>query len=757
MDKKSAAVALICRIIPGMYPLSKNLSSLPIYIRSFVHSLAHSPGSLLVRTIATLACCLPLLATGSPLDDLEQTPIPKSKVLQSSLTKAINYQIDKDHYLSLPLDDKLSGRVFERYLDQLDPGKYFFTQTDIDEFSVARDKLDDHIKSGIMDASFLIFSIYRKRVDERIAYALDRLREPFDFDKDETYLLNREDAPWARGTEELDDLWRKRIKNDLLISRLSKSENANKESRDVFKVLEQRYTHIARRVRQLKSEDVFQTFINAYARSIEPHSAYFTPRVAENFKIEMRLSLEGIGAVLQTDNEYTLINRIIPGGSADIDGKLEADDRIIGVAQGDDETVDVIGWRLDDVVDLIRGAKGTEVKLQILPGEQGLYGEAETISLIRNRIKLEEKAARKEVIEIGAGSDTLKMGIIDLPAFYHDFEGRRNDPNFRSTTRDVRKLLKEFEEEGIDGLIVDLRGNGGGALPEAIELAGLFIPKGPIVQTRYTHGYTRVAYDPDPNLAYDGPLAVLVDRYSASASEIFAGAIKDYGRGLVIGETTFGKGTVQSLITLDNKVGFGQLKITTAQFFRVNGESTQHRGVIPDIIWYTSELDEDIGERSFENSIPWKKIKRARYSPFKPVKAVNTLEYVKESHQRRINDHPEFNYIQKISTLNKQRRETKFLTLNEEKRKAERELLNQQTLTLENERREALGKTASDTIEALEDFYDSKDRENDEDEDPFLIEGAKILADYYFDYKEPLSDSSLANQAPQTTIGLLTN
>ena len=661
-----------------MYHPLKNPNSLLIQCLSF--------RTAVVQSLVVISCCLPLLASGNPLDDLEQTPIPRSKVVQSSLTKAINYQIDKDHYLSPPLDDELSAHVFERYLDQLDPGKYFFTQTDINEFSIAKDKLDDHIKSGIMDASFLIFSIYRQRVDERISFALNRLRKPFDFDRNETYLLDREEASWAKDTEELNNLWRKRIKNDLLVARLTRNRNPDKQSRDVFTVLEQRYTHIARRVRQLKSEDVFQTFINAYARSIEPHSAYFTPRVAENFKIEMRLSLEGIGAVLQTDNEYTLINRIIPGGPADLDGKLGSDDRIIGVAQGEEQIVDVIGWRLDDVVDLIRGAKGTEVRLEILPGEQGLYGEPEIISLVRNEIKLEENAARKEIIEIGADENKLKVGIIDLPTFYHDFEGKKSDPNFRSTTRDVRRLLKEFERDDIDGLIVDLRGNGGGALPEAIELAGLFIPKGPIVQTRYTHGYTRVAYDPDPKVAYKGPLAVLVDRYSASASEIFAGAIKDYGRGLVIGETTFGKGTVQSLITLGNKINFGQLKITTAQFFRINGESTQHRGVIPDVVWYTSELDENIGERSFENSIPWRKINRARYSPFEPVKAVNSLEYVRESHQRRISDHPEFNYIQKITTLNKQRREAKFLTLNEEKRKAERELLNQQTLNIRGQR-----------------------------------------------------------------------
>ncbi|NKB76876.1 MAG: tail-specific protease [Gammaproteobacteria bacterium] len=739
---------LICRIIQRMYHLKKAHRFLPICITAMRTNL--------VQSILAITCCLPLLALSDSLGDLEQTPIPKSKLLQSSLTKAINYQIDKDHYLELPLDDELSGHVFERYLDQLDPGRFFFTQNDIDQFSVARHKLDDHIKSGIMDASFLIFSIYRQRVDERIQFALDRLRQPFDFDKDETYLLDRENAPWAKDREMLNELWRKRIKNDLLISRLSKARNPEKESRDVFKILEQRYTHIARRVRQLKSEDVFQTFINAYARSIEPHSAYFTPRVAENFKIEMRLSLEGIGAVLQTDNEYTLINRIILGGPADIDGRLLADDRIIGVAQSDSELVDVIGWRLDDVVDLIRGAKGTEVKLEILPGEQGLYGEPETISLIRNQIKLEEKAARKKIINVASGDNELKIGIIDLPAFYHDFEGKRNDPDFRSTTRDVRKLLDEFREDGIDGLIVDLRGNGGGALPEAIALAGLFIPKGPIVQTRYTHGYTRVGYDPDPKVAYGGPLAVLVDRYSASASEIFAGAIKDYGRGLVIGETTFGKGTVQSLITLGNKVDLGQLKITTAQFFRVNGESTQHKGVIPDIIWYTSELDANVGERSFENSIPWRKIKKAKYSPFQPVKAVNTLEYVKESHQRRISDHPEFNYIQKISTLNKQRREEKLLTLNEEKRKADREWLNQQTLQLENERRDALGKETFETIEALDKFYSSSDKDDDND-DPFLIEGAKILADYYLTAKDPIAESNLANQAQNSNIELLTN
>ena len=675
-------------------------------------------------------------AYGSPLDRLEQTPIPTTKSTQGSLIKVINYEIDKGHYLSPPLDDLFSEKVFDRYLNQLDPDKLFFLQADIDQFNRVEYELDDHIKQGTVDVPFLIFSVYRKRVDERVEYALQRLHQPFDFDLDEYYEVDREDVNWAIDHEELDDIWRKRIKNDLLVERLIQSRNQKKKpEKSITETLEQRYTHIARRVRQLKSEDVFQSFINAYARTIEPHSAYFTPRVAENFKIEMRLSLEGIGAVLQTDNEYTLINRVIAGGPADLDGTLMANDRIIGVGQGTEDIVDVIGWRLDDVVDLIRGPKGTNVRLKFLPGSQGEHGDPEIVTITRNEITLEDRQAKKEMIEIGNDENRLKIGVIDLPTFYHDFDGRQNDPNYRSTTRDVQKLIDEFESEGIDGLLLDLRGNGGGALPEAISLAGLFIPQGPIVQTRFTHGHTRVAYDPDPLVGYSGPMAVLVDRYSASASEIFAGAIQDYGRGLVIGETTFGKGTVQTLITLGNERNLGQLKITPAQFFRVNGESTQHRGVVPDIIWYTSELDKTVGERALENSIPWRQISRAKYLPFLPIEAVNSLEFVRDSHQAGIDDHPEFTYLKKITTLNNETRKKTEISLNEAKRRAERTTLETKTLAVENERRLGLGKQPFASIEDLDEHYENKRDKKDKDEDEpdaFVVEGAHILADYYF-------------------------
>ncbi|MGI9316232.1 MAG: carboxy terminal-processing peptidase [bacterium] len=683
--------------------------------------------------------CLGAIANGftvsvaeADIADLEQTAVPASNAKQQRTLKLINYLIDKSHYRAVDLDDEFSAEVLDAYLEQLDPSKSFFLHSDIDQFSRLKAEFDDFIRDGTLKPAFAIFSIFRTRVEQRIEFALDRLEQEFNFSLDENYQLDREDAKWANNTEELNDLWRKRIKNDILGLRL-----AEKDDEEIRTTLNRRYTHIARRTRQFKSEDVFQSFVNAYVTSIEPHTSYFSPRASENFKINMRLSLEGIGAVLQTDNEYTLVRRIVPGGPADLGGLLKAEDRIVGVGQGNSELVDVIGWRLDDVVELIRGPKASTVKLEILPGESGLEGDTEVIEIVRDEIRLEEQAARKQILDVVTSSSEAKIGLIELPSFYVDFDGMHGgDSDYKSTTRDVRKLLLEFESEDIDGLVIDLRGNGGGALTEAIALTGLFIPQGPVVQVENSGGNVQIDRDPDPEIVYDGPLLVLVDGYSASASEIFAGAIQDYGRGLIIGEPTFGKGTVQNLVNLNrfarNDGDLGQLKVTIAQFFRINGDSTQFRGVTPDLIWPTSDPESEVGERSYDNAIPWRKITQAKYVPFSEGLSESILERARGQHAERIKNNPDFRYFMNVSEINRERREIKSVTLNEKARRGERKVRDTERLDLENGKRKALGQEIFVDISSLEDFEkeEQKRTEDDRKPDAFVLESARILGDF---------------------------
>jgi carboxyl-terminal processing protease len=666
--------------------------------------------------------------------DLEESAVPVSSAKQQRTLKLINYLIDKSHYRAVDLDDDFSTQVLTAYLEQLDPTKSFFLQTDIDQFSRLKYEFDDFIRDGTLKPAFAIFSIFRTRVEQRIEYALGRLNQDFDFTLVEEYQIDREDANWAQNVDELNDLWRKRIKNDILGLRF-----AEKEDGEIRKTLNRRYTHIARRTRQFKSEDVFQTFVNAYATSIEPHTSYFSPRASENFKINMRLSLEGIGAVLQTDNEYTLVRRIVPGGPADLGGQLQAEDRIVGVGQGTSEIVDVIGWRLDDVVDLIRGPKASTVRLEILPGESGLEADTKIIEIVRDEIRLEEQAARKKVLEVVASNGKAKIGLIDLPSFSVDFDGMHSgDPDYKSTTRDVRKLLIEFQSENIDGLVIDLRGNGGGALTEAIALTGLFIPQGPVVQVENSGGNIQIDRDPDPEIVYDGPLVVLVDGYSASASEIFAGAIQDYGRGLIIGEPTFGKGTVQNLVNLNrfarNDGNLGQLKVTIAQFFRINGDSTQFRGVTPDLIWPTSDPESEIGERSYDNAIPWRKISQAKFDPYSMGFSEDIIDRARKEHEERIRNNPEFSYFMDVSEINKERREIKSVSLNEKMRRQERKVRDTERLELENRKRKALGKSIFADIESLEEFErkEQEGAEVDRKPDAFVLESARILGDFIY-------------------------
>ncbi|MBD8899070.1 carboxy terminal-processing peptidase [Rhodanobacter sp. DHG33] len=529
------------------------------------------------------------------------------------------------HYDAQPLDDAMSQKIYKAYIKLLDPDKVFFTQQDMDQFAPDQTKLDDAIWNQDLTAPFDIYNKFLQRAVQRMTYARNLLQGGFDFNGDETYQYDRKDATWAKDDAALDDLWRKRTMNDWLRLKL-----AGKSDDDIRKTLSKRYSNYIERVKQLDGEDAFQSFMTAYANTTDPHTDYLSPRAAEDFAIQMKLSLEGIGAQLQSRDDYTIVFSLVPGGPADKSGKLKPGDRILGVGQGDSGPfTDVIGWRIDDVVNLIRGKKDTTVRLEVLPADAGPDGKHEVISLVRKKVNIEESAAKKKIIDVKDGDVVRKIGVIDLPSFYSDFGARsEGDKDFRSATRDVAKLIGELKTAGVQGIIVDLRSNGGGALTEADSMTGLFTGKGPVVQVRDARGQVDVQGADNTTPLWDGPLAVMVNRGTASASEIFSAAIQDYGRGIIIGTPTFGKGTVQTLIDLDRfsqnpdgKPQYGELKMTVQEFFRINGGSTQIKGVTPDIEFPKNGDAKDFGESTYDNALPWTHIPAADYKTEGDVKA----------------------------------------------------------------------------------------------------------------------------------------
>lgn len=580
--------------------------------------------------------------------------------------------LSRFHYKPMPLDDSMSEKIFDGYLDDLDGDHQFFTRADIERFQSARHQLDDAIFERDLSVPFTIFNLYEQRAAERLDYARELLKQPFDFSKDETFTFQRNKAPWAADRAELDEQWRKRVKNDWLRLKL-----AGKDDAAIRTTLDKRYANYLNRIRQLNSEDVFQTFMNAYATAIEPHTNYLGPRASENFDIAMRLSLEGIGAVLQRSDEYTAVREIVPGGPAANSGQLHPGDRILGVGQDATGPIeDVIGWRLDDVVDLIRGKKGTVVRLEVLPESAGPDGEHVTLVLTRNKINVEEQAAKKSVIEVRNGEQVRRIGVITLPTFYQDFDARRRgDANYRSATRDVDRLLGELRKEHVDGVVVDLRNNGGGSLDEATELTGLFIDRGPVVQIRDSSGRIEEKSDFKSGTSWGGPLAVLVNRASASASEIFAAAIQDYGRGVIIGEPTFGKGTVQNMLDMDEmarneKPTFGDLKMTVQQFFRVDGGSTQLRGVTPEISFPLTVASDEFGESSYENALPWTSIQPADYQRVADLKPI--IPMLRARHQARTAKSVEWQNFEADIREAKELRAQESVSLNASVREAQR-------------------------------------------------------------------------------------
>ena len=652
---------------------------------------------------------------------IDSTQVLEPLDYHPEINKMVTRILSKYHYKKIDLNDSLSSVIFDSYIKSLDYNKAYFLKSDIEQFEKYRFEIDDDLYLGKLYPAYLIFNTYKTRMNERIKFVLNRIEEGFDFTKDETFIVDREKEDWLSTTDELNELWRKKLKHEALNLKLT-----GKEWDKTKETLISRYKNYHRAILQYKSEEVFQLYLNSFADAIDPHSNYLSPITAETFNIRMKLSLEGIGATLRNDNEYTKVVSIVPGGPAFKADNIFADDLITGVGQGEDsELVDVVGWRIDDVVQLIRGDKGTTVKLSVLRAKDGVDSKPDTITIVRDKVKLEEQAAQKKIITIRENDIDFNLGVIEIPSFYVDFEARRKgETDYRSTTRDVKKLIEELKTEKVDGILIDLRNNGGGALDEAVELTGLFIEDGPVVQVRQSSGQISVEKDPDPSIIYDGPLAVIVNRYSASASEIFSGAIQDYGRGLVLGEQTYGKGTVQNLIGLDRFVpsageNSGQLKLTIAKYYRINGSSTQNMGVVPDIPFPSAVDPEEYGESSRPSALKWDQIQTSSYKNYDNL--TNFIPALLEKHQERILSEPEFNYIMEDIKEYESTKDKIEFSLNEEVRKQERETREAKRKARE-EAREKLNK-----IELIDKEEVSK--KSLKVEDPFLEESGHILAD----------------------------
>ncbi|WP_178082799.1 carboxy terminal-processing peptidase [Pseudomonas sp. BBP2017] len=633
--------------------------------------------------------------------------------------------LKRHHYSKPPLNDARSVIIYDSYIKLLDPARSYFLASDIAEFDKWKTQFDDFLKSGNLDPGFTIYKRYLDRVKSRLDFALAELNkgvDKFDFTTKETLLVERKDAPWIKTQAELDDLWRKRVKDEVLRLKI-----AGKEPKAIQELLTKRYKNQLTRLDQTRAEDIFQTYINTFAQSYDPHTNYLSPDNAENFDINMSLSLEGIGAVLQSDNDQVKIVRLVPAGPAAKTKQVAPADKIIGVAQGDKEMVDVIGWRLDEVVKLIRGPKGSVVRLEVIPASNAPNDQtSKIVPITREAVKLEEQAAKKSVLKLKQDGRDYKLGIIEIPAFYLDFKAfRAGDPEYKSTTRDVKKLLTELQKEKVDGVVIDLRNNGGGSLQEATELTSLFIDQGPTVLVRNADGRVDVLEDENPGAFYKGPLALVVNRLSASASEIFAGAMQDYHRALILGGQTFGKGTVQTIQPLNH----GELKLTLAKFYRVSGQSTQHQGVLPDID-YPSIIDtKEIGESALPEAMPWDTIRpaiRPAVDPFKPF-----LAQLKARHDSRTAKDPEFVYIRDRLALTQKLMNEKTVSLNEVERRAQHTDIESKQLALENTRRKAKGEEPLKELKKEdEDALPAEPDDTKPEDDAYLSESGRILLDY---------------------------
>lgn len=660
-------------------------------------------------------------------------PVLKPAAQEAKAAHLAAELLSRYHYKAVPIDDALSSKVFDQYLKALDPEKIYFLQSDIDRLAVERTRLDDAIRSEDLSAPFEIFNLYERRAVERMAYARSLLGKGFDFKSDETLMIDRKDQTWPATEADSLDLWRKRVKNDWLRLKL-----AGQDDGAIAKVLDKRYDSTSKRIAKITGADAFEAFMNAYTMAIEPHTNYLGPRAAANFDIAMRLSLAGIGAVLVDIDGYATIRELVAGGPASLSGQLQVGDRIVGVAQGATRPVDdVVGWRLDDTVNLIRGAVGSTVRLDVLPADKGPDAPSKTVVLVRDTIKIQDSAAKAKVYSVTTGEGKRLIGVITLPSFYEDIDAlRKGDKDYRSASGDVAKLLADLKAQKVDGILMDLRNNGGGSLREAVGLTGLFVGKVPVVQTRNAKGDVTVEKNAKTSVAWDGPMAVLINRASASASEIFAAAIQDYGRGLIMGEPSFGKGTVQTVASLDRAANnaspvYGELKMTIAQFFRVNGGTTQLRGVTPDIGYLQSGNDTLFGESSYDNALPWTHVKAVDYTPVGDIKA--QLPRLLAWHESRIQRDRDYQGLMDDLAKARERRKNNVISLNEAVRRKERAALEARTAAMLGSEGAAAGDSLADDGLQFNERKLSKDlameKTRNSANDALLNEAVSILSD----------------------------
>ena len=679
-----------------------------------------------------------LLTLSFSLAAVAIAPIEKQSE-QTALYREILDRLATRHYRGQEINDELSARYLSTYIEMLDPLKSYFLAADINDFSQWQTTLDDLARRGDVTPGFYMFNRLRDRMLGQLQANIELLESDYEFDYsvDEVIVLDGEDRQWMQSAEQQRDYWRKRIKDSMIRLLIN-----DKEPEKARELLIKRFNNQIKQMEQRDSQDVFQLYANALASLYDPHTSYFSPRTTENFQINMSLSLEGIGAELRTEDEYTKVARVIPGGPADLQGILKAEDRIIAVGQEDDELVDVIGWRIDDVVQLIRGAKDSTVRLEVIGGGSDSSDSTKVIAIVRDKVKLEEKSAQSKIIKIDQDGTELKLGVIDIPAFYMDFEAyRKRDPEYKSTTRDVYNLLMELREEQVDGIVLDLRNNGGGSLHEATMLTDLFIDAGPVVQIR--NAYQRVSRDQRATMraAYSGPLVVMINRLSASASEIFAGALQDYDRAIVVGSQSFGKGTVQDVTGLSS----GQLKLTVSKFYRVSGDSTQHRGVLPDIEFPSVYDKDEIGESQQDNALPWDNIHSV---PFKPSRGVKQyIETLTAEHQQRIARDPDFVYLVDQLALSNSWDADKAVSLNMAKRKARNKDWDTQQFLLENKRRRLKGLELHADVAAWK--AANKDEEElvvDTQDTPVAGEGTSDNANGFLDGAEGQEDKAKVDE-----------
>jgi carboxyl-terminal processing protease len=660
---------------------------------------------------------------------------------QSIVCKTVATFISDYNYKKVNLNDSISQVVYKRYIKSLDENHNYLLASDIQDFDKFKTMLDDDLKGGNLNDVFYMFNVYQKRYNDRIKYSISQLDKNFDFTSNETFTYDRDSLPYAASEAELNTIWTQRVKYDLLNLKLANSDiTKDKET------LRKRYESLLSQSNKLNNQDVFQIFMDAFTNAIDPHTNYFNPSNAANFNIEMSRSLEGIGATLTTENEYVKISSIVPGGPADKSRMLFAEDRIVGVAQGKTgEFQNVIGWRIENAIALIRGTKGTVVRLEVLPKGSLTSSKPKVIELVREKIILKDQSAKKEIRTYNSNGKTIKIGIISVPAFYIDYNDyKAGNPNYKSTTRDVKLILDTLKRENVDGVVMDIRENGGGSLMEAIDLSGLFIKTGPVVQVRDTKNQVEVDNDEDPSIAYSGPLAILVDRFSASASEIFAGAMQDYGRALIIGTQTYGKGTVQNAIDLDKVISpsirdllakvngsgqklvltgsqskFGQLNLTIAKFYRISGYSTQHKGVSPDVQFPSIIPLNKYGEDTEPSALPFDIIAKSDYTKVGDFSSITPQ--LNKLHNQRMSTSASYKYLMEDIADFSKRANEKSVTLNEQELKKERDADETKIFERDNLKRVALGLTP---------VKKGEKKSRKEDLDFLKLEAGQVLTDY---------------------------